>query len=461
MTVLPLRIGALHLPGYRIQHSGVHWLCEDGHQCRAGENVAYFNVGFLRTSGARDAPDPFGEGERELQFALATPVAGRLHRSLHSSFGGFFDQFQLFVWNPDFAIGGIEPESGCAPDVESCQLRLLMASGGGASGPARLARRGWRVEDDGRIGTLLNLGICELGGVIRGDRFAFEDFIGAVRGPAHVVHVSDEALVPNARLLAEQIRRTAAERAEIARDLAASLAGGPVTPAPGDWIVAGEILRALQSAPLATHYDVLTRTGLRRTGPPDAVILSLRAEPPVLLSHRRLGYVLQSHSYRIELAGPAIPAWLRANFEPIPRRVDDIRRDYAALIALIRSTAPECRILIHNVMSSSGYEDIQTYAMLDASTFNRTASVRDKDLNLMLHDLAREQDIAIIDADAIAADLGGVRCFTTDAVHQSGLMQAEMRGEVLRILSALRVPGFTPVTKSQKRPATAEASHPG
>ncbi len=460
MTLIPLRVGPLVLPGYRIQHSGVHWLCDDGHQCRPGENVAFFNVGFVRTSAPRDAPDPFGEGERELQLALATPIGGCLHRSQYSSFGGFFDQFELFVWNPDFAIGGIEPNPGQNPDAADCQLRLLMTSGGGTSNRSGLAGRAWRVEGDGPIGTLLSLGICELGGVVRGDRFAFEDILDAVKGPAHVVYVSDEALVPNARLVAEQIRRTQAERAEIARDLAAALAGGPVTPTPGDWIVAGEILRALQSSPIASHYDVLTRNGLRRTGPPDAIILSLRAEGPEILRHRRLGYVLQCHNYRIESAGPAIPAWLRANFEPIMRSVADIRADYDALIALIRDKAPSAQILIHNVMSTSGYEDLETYAMLDASMYASLASVRDKELNLMLHDLARKRDIAIIDADAIAADLGGVRCFTTDAVHQSGLMQTEIRAEILRILAARGVPGFAPSRKSQSRPGEPEGPRP-
>jgi hypothetical protein len=160
-----------------------------------------------------------------------------------------------------------------------------------------------------------------------------------------------------------------------------------------------------------------------------------------------LGYLLQCHNYRIESAGPAIPAWLRANFETITRSVAEIRADYDALTTLIREIAPTVQILIHNVMSSSGYEDIQTYSMLDASMFASLASVRDKELNLMLHDLARERDIAIIDADAIAAHLGGLRCFTTDAVHQSGVMQAEVRAEVLRILAARGVPGFSPVTK--------------
>jgi hypothetical protein len=68
-------------------------------------------------------------------------------------------------------------------------------------------------------------------------------------------------------------------------------------------------------------------------------------------------------------------------------------------------------------------------------------SVRAKDLNLMLCDLARERDIAIIDTDAIAAEFGG-RLSLPDGVHQNGTMQSEMRAEILHILRTRRAPGF-------------------
>ena len=54
---------------------------------------------------------------------------------------------------------------------------------------------------------------------------------------------------------------------------------------------------------------------------------------------------------------------------------------------------------------------------------NMLGSVRARELNLMLHDLARERNVAIVDVDAIAADLGSQR-HAPDGVHGSGPLQA-------------------------------------
>jgi hypothetical protein len=435
------------VPGYAVRHSGVRWLCEDGHLCNPGEIVASLNVGLARTSGPRDAPHPFGQEESDLQVALATPIGGCLRQAPNVSFGGFVDQHDVIPWMPDFIIGTIEPTPGQTVAQADGELRLLVTAGRRTTELTRrqpgLTSRAWRVENDRPIGTLLSLGICELDGVIKGERFAFEEILDSAEGPAQVVFVPDEALVPNSRILAEQIRRTDAERTAIAEDLAKTFTGGAVTPSPADWIFAGAVLGALQRSPTTDRHQILTRNGLRTAGPPNAIVLSLRAEGRTILRHRRLGYTFHCHNYRLAGAGPAILAWLRANFEPVSRSLDDVRADYRALIDLIRAHAPATQVLIHNVMSTSGYEDIQTYAAFDAPLGQSLLSVHDKQLNLMLQDLARERDIAIIDADAIAAELGGRLCFTSDAVHQNGLMQEEVRGEILWILSARGVPGFS------------------
>jgi Cys-tRNA(Pro) deacylase len=59
--------------------------------------------------------------------------------------------------------------------------------------------------------------------------------------------------------------------------------------------------------------------------------------------------------------------------------------------------------------------------------------VRAREMNLMLHDLARERNVAILDADAIAADLGTQR-HAPDGIHGSGLLETEIRGELIRLL---------------------------
>jgi hypothetical protein len=92
-------------------------------------------------------------------------------------------------------------------------------------------------------------------------------------------------------------------------------------------------------------------------------------------------------------------------------------------------------------MSTSGSETIYNYAPFDRPMGNTLLSIRRRELNLMLHDLARERDVAIVDLDAIAAEFGG-NAHLPDGVHSSGALQAEVRGEILRILRARGVPGF-------------------
>jgi hypothetical protein len=101
-------------------------------------------------------------------------------------------------------------------------------------------------------------------------------------------------------------------------------------------------------------------------------------------------------------------------------------------------------------MSSNGAEDVFEYAPFDPPLGGTLASVRDKEMNLMLHDLARAHDVAIVDADGLAAELGGA-VHLADGVHQSGALQAETRAEIVRILGERGLPGF-------RRPAALAAA---
>ena len=69
------------------------------------------------------------------------------------------------------------------------------------------------------------------------------------------------------------------------------------------------------------------------------------------------------------------------------------------------------------------------------------AKIRGKEMNLILHDLARERNAALVDADAIAARLGAAS-HLRDAVHQSGTMQGELRNEIVHLLRDRGVRGF-------------------
>ncbi len=108
------------------------------------------------------------------------------------------------------------------------------------------------------------------------------------------------------------------------------------------------------------------RDGLRRTAGPDAVVLSLNAESTAILRHRRLGYALQCHNYRMAAdAGPAVRSWLERDFEVVPRTLGDIADDYRRLVD---PAGPRARtaFLVMNAMSTSGFETLHTYAAFDA-----------------------------------------------------------------------------------------------
>ena len=451
MTLIPLRMGKLSAAGFTIHRSGIRWLCEDGHICRPGEVIAFCNVGVVDERGET----LFTEEMRDFQIAFATRVGGQLRKAANISRGGFLDQQPWSgSWMPDAVIGHLEcPLDNRSSDNAAGEegLRLLLLAGRRVTELAEVRSglfTGWhersRVwwEGDGTLGTVLSLGICELSGIIRGERSAFLELFASAPGPAQIVFIPDLAMVPCAAITHEQLGRTPDQFQAIMADFAQSFPSGPVVPSPDDWIFAGCLLSALQKSPLMEHYEILSRTGLRRTGPADAVILSLNAESPIILRHRRLGYGVMIHDFRVAQAGPAVRAWLKTDFEPVKRNPDDIRRDYRELIDAVRART-DMKFLILNTMSTSGLERIYSYAPFDSPMHDTLVRIRSKELNLMLHDLERERDVSIVDQDAIAAEIGAAE-HLPDGTHGSGVMQAEVRGEILRILRARGVPGFGP-----------------
>ncbi len=453
MSLVPLRLGRLAAPGYDVVRSGVRWLREDGHACRAGEIVGYCNVRIAPSGGAPSGPAPFAEEGRDFQVALATRVGGRLVRAPDASRGGFIDRLaEHSVWMPDHGIGHVQCRPSERPpgvDTHGETLDLMFVAGrrvtelaedrsGFLTGWHDRARAWWG-EGDAPVGTLLGYGICEQLGVFRGESPAFADWFAAAAGPAQVVYVPDNVLVPCAAILADQCRRTEDEAEAIRADVTRSIASGPVAPSPADWMFVGALVSALLRSPITERCDVLTRGGLRQAGVADAVVLSLNAESPMILRHRRLGYALHCHAYRMSDAGPAVRSWLERDFEIVVRTSDDVRRDYRALVDTVRERSP-AGFLVMNAMSTSSFETLHSYAPFDRPLGSTLGTVRTKELNLMLHDLAREREVSIVDNDAIAADLGATHL--PDGVHNSATMQAELRGEILRILRSRGVAGF-------------------
>jgi hypothetical protein len=279
---------------------------------------------------------------------------------------------------------------------------------------------------------MLCLGICDAEGPVRGDQAAFLDMFEDTTDPTHMIAVQDRPVTPCAPCLFDQFTRSAASYQAITDDIMRAFLSGRVRVTSDDWLFIGALLAALESSPMRETYDLLTPTGLRKGGRPASILLSLNAEGPSILRHKTLGYNL--HILRIyqPAAGPAVRAWLASAFEPVKRSIDDIRSDYRKLFDAVCSET-NARFLVLNRMSTSGNEDISTYAPFDHPMSDTLANIASKELNLMLHDLAEERDFSIIDVDAIAAELGGSD-HLPDGVHQSGTMQSQVRAEIMHAL---------------------------
>ena len=437
MVTVDLPLGPLSASGFTVQRSGVRWLVPDGHRCRAGEVVGFCNIGLSAAPGQGPTRRPFNQEIGYLQATLAPAVAGTLRQRPDVSLGGYLDQlhFNRF-WKETDVVAALEVAQSSEPPAWSlgfnAGLRMteIAEDRSGLLTGWHIRARAWRGEQ-ARLATVMSIGICEQNGIFRGDSNAFLDLIETGPDALHVVHCTDQALVPTAAVLIDQLRRNAAANAAISADMAQGILGSPFTPTPADWMFAGCALYALTRSPLTEEFDLLTRQGLT-TGKAQAVVLSINAEPAMVLRHRKLGYRASWHRFRIRAAGPAVREWLQTSFDRVIRTPEDIRQDLLSLRQALAERGVE-HVLVINAMSSSGHEDIVSYAPFTGALGEVVSTVRAKELNLMLHDLAATSDIAIVDADAIAAYLGGA-AHLPDGVHQSRRLQDELRAEILHIL---------------------------
>jgi hypothetical protein len=455
LTAVPLRLGPLAPPGFLLLRSAIRWLRDEGASVRPGEGVAFCNLGLTALSPTGAAPARFDEEWLDVQVVMSPRVGGTLRRGQATSGGGFLEQLEHFQrqWTPEFEIGSIEPDIGPALPgaIDEVQLFLTAARRQADLSEGRQGiltgwldrARAWRAEGDGPLGSVVSLGTCEVAAALRGEKLAFLELFELVAGPAHVIQIADEPLVHSAPIVTELGARTDAQREAISADLIEYFSRARARPA--EWVFAGALLKALHRTPLAESYDLLGRRGVRRMGTPDAVVLSAGAEGG-LLRHRRLGYAINVHGFRALRAGPTVAAWLKQAFEPAPRSIDEIGQGYRRLSDAVRATLggrPK-HILVVNLMSTSGDEDIQNYQGFDAPMAETLSSVRARDMNLMLHDLAREdRGVAVVDLDAIAAEMGAHHNLP-DGVHSSGALQAELRAEMAHVLDQRGVPGFGP-----------------
>jgi hypothetical protein len=396
--------------GAQINRSALRWLRPDGAWCEAGEFAAFCNI------AVHGNPPPFPEEGFDLQVAFALPVAGHLRR-VGGDIGGMIARLPGTRWLVDEPWAVLESTIGpvsMQPDLVFLAGRRMTNIAEDRSG----LLTGWhdRVRvwwGDGPA--LLGAGACDVAALLRGASGHFAELYAlAGKRLGHVALCQDEPLVPSAAVLVEQFGRTPAEIEAIREDMVRAFADGPHRPHAADWLFVGALLNALERSPLSECPPMVGRSGLGMASPPAFLCLSLTAELPQVGRHRRLGYSLNSHNFRLAATGAASRHWLRQSFEPVVRSIDDVARDLEALHRLM----PGTRILMMNALSSPLFETVANYRALDDGTMGALASVRAKALNLMLHDLERAGTLEILDADAIAAELG-VFAHMPDGVHAS------------------------------------------
>jgi hypothetical protein len=432
----PLRIGPLCADGYSIFRSGIRWLIQPGQFCRANQIFAYCNISLYLTGVHLKVP--FAE-ESDLQVAFAPRTAGRIFGA-GAELGGYLSIRDVAAWDADAVVAYVEAETEPELDVE--RLRLLMLAGRRMTGLADVhsgllpgwhgRTRGWWCDEGAMPVSLLSLGICDVTGVVIGEQCAFAEMFEGATAPAQMIFVPDHPLAPATPILLDQLERKPAQFQAIAADMHRFMSDSTVTPTADDWMFSGAMLSVLQRSPIEDAYSLFTPWGTVQTEPAKAVLLSLSSEPQLLLRHKALGYHVYIMRHHLGAAGPVFRAWLRSAFETLKRSIDDIRSDYERLLDTMHR-ATGARALVINCMSTSGHEDISNYSSFDAPMSGTLSSIANKELNLMLHDIAEHRDLAIIDVDAIAADLGGAE-HLPDGIHQSGPIQAALRLEILDAL---------------------------
>jgi hypothetical protein len=457
---IPLRAGPLRAKGYKIHCSGVVWLCEPGQMCRANQVIAYFNLS-LEPTGSQSKGLAAFAGEMDLQVACAPRVGGRIQYDTAAVPGGFLSFMGVSYWNDDAVVARLEIEdTSTDPDTDAGRLRLLMLAGRRMT-PVRDTHtgllpgfhgrvRGWWCEDGETPITLLSMGVCDVNGITLGEQDAFLEMFRDESAPSHFVFIPDHPVAPSVTVLLDQLERSTDRFQLIAADLNASLLQSKIAPTANDLMFAGMLLSVLERCPIRETYDVLSPSGLLQSGPAEAVLLSLNSESPSILRHKKLGYRLHFLQHHLTAAGPAVRNWLATAFEGGLRTTEDIKVDYEKLIGAIgKSTG--AHVIVLNRMSTSGQEDVSTYAPFDVPLSATLANISSKELNLMVHDLASNGNVSILDMDAIAAEIGGGQ-HLPDGVHQSKVLQDILRKELQHILQGIRAPGV-PVKSLQTRPA--------
>jgi len=451
--IAPLRLAQVCGPDLRLHRSAIRWQRGFGEHFNAGDLLGHCNVTLVNAARNGQTRHRLEPDLAMLQIALVARVSGCLQEAPGTSAGGFADFQEWFPWESDTVVANvaIDSDAHVTPgqplyDTQFVTGRPITSLAENRTGLGTgwvNRKRAWRTGDGSAAdtGTVLGLGICELPFILRGEQGSFEEMLEAATGPVQLVDIPDIPIIHSARTIIQQIEQTQSDRNAVEAEFKRAIGESAAHSDPEDWIFAATCVAELNRDPTNETYQILSADGLSTAGPANAIILSINSEHSSRLRHRKLGFYLDCHTFRISSLGPAMRNWLKAHFEWVPYSTDMIRRDYTEMMKLLRKADPHRQILVLNAASTLRREDVMSYAAFDAPLENQLKSVQARALNSMLHDMAEETGIAIVDCDAIAARLGSSIC-VPDAVHQNGEMQTAIRQEILAILAARQVPGF-------------------
>jgi hypothetical protein len=136
------------------------------------------------------------------------------------------------------------------------------------------------------------------------------------------------------------------------------------------------------------------------------------------------------HGFRIAELSATLKDWLRTAFERIDRKPEDVERDLLALVDRVRSLKGAKLVFMNSVESNS-------FRLPRSAPVSLSARAR----NAVLTSVARQRPLSVIDADAIAVDLG-IHAHIEDATHPYGDLDRELRAELVRTLRAIGVKGY-------------------
>lgn len=463
--MIPLKLPRLAASPFGVLRSGFTWLRPSGEAVAAREPLAVCNLRIVPPRGS-DAVVPFADEQNDLQVVLAPSAAGRVEHGATLSRGGYQDLVGTAEWDPTEVVGRIASAGDAALLPLALMGRRGFDSGEGRGGllPGwhERARASWEGEGTGRFGTVLSYGTCEQTGLFRGDDMAFLTWFARAPGPAQIVWAPDERTVHSSAVILQHLRRTPAEAQAIAdavhawtgeRMAAARTDGFPAFRPDaargtfdGRWPEGQSVLFALHllaeavsASPVLERTRTLTRTGLAEQAPPDAIALALGSELAPHYRHRRTGWIIALHGFRLgQFVGPGVVEWLRRDFERLPRSIADVERDLAALADEV-SRRTGAALLVQNLIASSAAERVGNFAWL-GEDFSSSLPVVGHEANLMLLGLTRHPAVSMIDADALAAELGVRHC--PDRFHAARELLEAQRAETHRVLRERRVPGF-------------------